>query len=250
LALRHYGELEHEDLEDRRLVAGDVLLLLVPRDQRRALDRARDLIVVSGEPLEPLHEERVIVALGVVVAVVALAASGVLPVVVGAPVGAVVMVLTGCIDLDDAYRAIDWDVIFLLAGMLALGEAFAATGADRLLSDMLVVLESLGPIVLIGSLYAVTLLLTSTMSNQATAALLTPIALSAATTLGISDRPLIMTVTFAASSSFLTPVGYQTNTMVYGAGHYRFRDFVRVGGPLSLLFALLASVLIPQIWPL
>jgi len=250
LAIRHYGEIEHEALQDRTLVEGDLLLLLVPRNKRRALDRAQDLIVISGEPLQPVHADRLPVAVGIVALVVLLAATGVLPVVVGAPVGAVVMVVTGCIELDDAYQAIDWDVVFLLAGMLALGAAFGETGADELLSELIVALEPFGGMVLVGALYLVTLLLTSTMSNQATAALVTPIALSAASSLGVSSRPLVLSVAFAASSSFLTPVGYQTNTMVYGAGHYRFSDFVRVGAPLSLILAVMASVLIPQLWPL
>lgn len=250
LALRQHGEVEHEALGQRELVGGDVLLLLLPRAKRRALDRAKDLVVISGEPLRPLHADRLAVAVAIVLAVVVLAATEVLPVVVGAPVGAVLMVITGCIDLEEAYQAIDWDVIVLLAGMLALGVAFGETGADGLLSGLIVALGPHGGVVLVGATYLVTLLLTSTMSNQATAALLTPIALSAAATLGVSPRPLVVAVAFAASSSFLTPVGYQTNTMVYGAGHYRFGDFVRLGGPLSVILALLAAVLIPQVWPL
>ncbi|MEQ9325112.1 MAG: SLC13 family permease, partial [Polyangiaceae bacterium] len=250
LALRQRGEVEHEALGRRALVEGDVLLLLLPRARRRALERASDLVVISGEPLKPPHSERLPVALAIVVAVVLLAATEVLPVVVGAPIGAVVMVLAGCIDLDDAYQAIDWDVVVLLAGMLALGVAFGATGADGLLSGLIVALGAHGGVALVGATYLLTLVLTSTMSNQATAALLTPIALSAAATLGVSPRPLVIAVAFAASSSFLTPVGYQTNTMVYGAGHYRFGDFVRLGGPLSVVLAVLGAVLIPWVWPL
>lgn len=250
LALRQRGEVEHQELGQRALVAGDVLLLLLPRHKRRALERAPDLLVISGEPLQPLHAERLPVALAIVLGVVLLASTEVVPVMVGAPIGAVLMIVAGCIDLDGAYQAIDWDVVVLLAGMLALGVAFGETGADGLLSGLVVALGTHGDVVLVGATYLMTLLLTSAMSNQATAALLTPIALSAAATLGVSPRPLVIAVALAASSSFLTPVGYQTNTMVYGAGHYRFGDFVRLGGPLSVILALLAAFLIPWVWPL
>ena len=255
LALRRFDRTEHEDLADKPLSAGDVLLLLVPRDRKRELSRARDLLVISGESLQPDDPRKMPLAVAIIAVVVGLAAFGVLPVVVGAPVGAVAMVALRCIELDDAYQAIDWDVVFLLAGMLALGKAFAATGADGLMSTLLVRSYDAAPAdvagyVLVGGLYLVTLVLTSTMSNQATAALLTPIALSASDSLEVSARPLVMAVAFAASSSFLTPVGYQTNTMVYGAGHYRFSDFVRIGGPLSLLLSVVAAALIPAIWPL
>lgn len=250
LALRHSGEVEHDDIDERRLVAGDVILLLVPRDRRHALERERDLVLVSGEPLAPPHPQRRWVALALVVAVVAFAAADLIPVGVGAPVAAVLMVVTGCLELDDAYQAIDADVVFLLAGMLALGVAFGETGADALMSELFASVHRFGETALVGSLYLVTLILTSTMSNQATAALLTPIALSTAQALALDARPLLFTVMFAASSSFLTPVGYQTNTMVYGPGKYRFSDFLRIGGGLSLLLAVLATLLIPALWPL
>jgi len=255
LARRRFGTVEHEGLDAKPVAAGDVLLLLIPREKRSEFARAQDFVVISGEVLEPPRRTRMGVAGAILVAVVGLAASGVLPVVVSAPAGAVLMVVTGCLDLDDAYRAIDWDVVFLLAGMLALGKAFAATGADAELSDLLATVYHAAPrgyedYALVGLLYGLTLTLTSTMSNQATAALLTPIALSAGAALGVSPRPLVMAVVFAASSGFVTPVGYQTNTMVYGAGHYRFGDFVRIGGPLAFLLAILATVSIPTLWPL
>lgn len=250
LAIRRPEGLRRGNLARRVINAGDVLLLLIPRARRPALEAARDFIVISGEPLRSSHPHRLYRAVAIALAVVALAAAGVFPISIAASMGAIAMVLAGGLDLRDAYGAIEWDVVFLLAGMLALGTAFSATGVDQDLAALLTSVHGYGAEAMVASLFALTLVLTSTMSNQATAALLTPIAISLAASLGVSSRPLIMAVAFGASSSFLTPVGYQTNTMVYGAGHYRFGDFVRVGGPLSLLATVLAAWLIPQIWPL
>jgi di/tricarboxylate transporter len=169
---------------------------------------------------------------------------------VSAFLGALAVVAFGTLTNQEAYQAIRWPVIFLLAGILPLGIAFENTGAAGWIAQTAIMpLEQWGPHALIGGMYLITSLLTELMSNNSTAVLLTPIALNVAQLLEVSSRPLLVTVMFAASASFMTPIGYKTNTMVYGTGGYRFTDFMRLGVPLNLLFALIAAIAIPLIWP-
>jgi di/tricarboxylate transporter len=145
---------------------------------------------------------------------------------------------------------VDWKVIFLLAGILPLGLALERSGGARFIAEHTMgIMESFGPIAVLAVLYALTAVLTEFMSNNAAAVLLAPIAISTAASFGVDAKPLLMAVTFAASTSFATPVGYQTNTMVYGAGGYRFTDFTKVGLPLNVIFGALAVYFIPKFWP-
>ncbi len=249
LAIRHRGHLMHEELENTRLESGDELLVEVPTERLETLRRHRDFVMVTALETPEFRRRLIIPALAIIVGVVWLAAAGMVPILVGAMVGAALMVLTGILSLEEAYDAIDWKVIFLLAGVLTLGTAMANSGTARLIADAVVgSMGTLGPYALVAAFYALTALLTSTMSNNATAVLLAPIAIATANTLGVDPRPLLMAVAFAASASFMTPMGYQTNLMIFSAGNFRFGDFVRVGGPLTLLFFVLATILIPQFW--
>ena len=187
--------------------------------------------------------------MAIVTGVVLAASLKLAPIVVAAVVGAILLILLGCITLDEAYQAIEWKIIFLLAGVLSLGVALDKSGAARMISTQIVSsVGGLGLVALVSAFYLLTSLLTETMSNNATAALLAPIAIATAATLGVNPQPFLVAVTFAASASFMTPVGYQTNTMIYGPGQYKFFDFVRVGTPLNIVFWLLATVLIPVFW--
>jgi di/tricarboxylate transporter len=196
-----------------------------------------------------VHTHHARVALAILAAFVALVTTGALPVVTLALLAGAAMVVTGVLSPRTVYREIDWPVLVLIGGMLALGRAMEATGAARVLAEALVgIVGPLGPVGVLSAIYLVTNLLTETMSNSATAVLMAPIAISTAATLGLDARPLVLAVAFAASASFATPIGYQTNTFVYGPGGYRFLDYVRVGLPLNLLFWIAATLLIPLLY--
>lgn len=251
LGIRHHGELREARLAEQRLAGGDSLLMCLPADRVTELRRERSFVLVSEVGLERRRGERMPVAIAILLAVVGIAAAGLMPIVVTATVGSLLMVLTGCLDVGEAYQAISWKVIFLLAGILPLGVAMEKTGAARILSDgVLWAVGDLGPMAVLSGFFLLSMALTNVISNQATAVLLAPIAIQSASALGVEVRPLLVAVTYAASLSFITPVGYQTNTLVYGPGHYRFGDFVRVGTPLDAVIWILATVLIPLFWPL
>lgn len=250
LAIRHRGELLRQRLRTTPLLAGDALLIEVRTSSLPALRRSAALVLVSEVAHPETRRLRMVVAIGVVVAVIVVAAIDIAPIAVSATLGAVVMLLAGCLTPHEAYDDIDWQVIFLIAGVLALGLALEKTGAASLLSAGLIRgVGPFGPVALLATIYFITMLLTSVMSNNAAAVLIAPIALAASESVNADPRPFLLAVTFAASASFMTPVGYQTNTLVYGAGSYRFRDFVRVGTGLSVLFWVIAILLIPVIWP-
>lgn len=250
LAVRHQGRVMREHLEEMRLKAGDVLLFEVGQQQLQLLREDRTFVLVSQVELPVFRKSRMFTAIAIVTGVVLAATTGAVSIVAGAIVGCILMVLTRCLTLEEAYGCINWQVIFLLAGVLTLGTALETTGAARLIGGLLVEhLGSLGPMALVSGLYLATSLLTELMSNNATAALLAPIAIAAAESLGIDSRPLLMTITFAASASFMTPVGYQTNTLIYGPGQFRYLDFIKVGTPLNILFWILATIFIPRFWP-
>ncbi|MBX2991230.1 MAG: SLC13 family permease [Bacteroidetes bacterium] len=250
LAIRHRGTLMRENLGDTRLRSGDSLLLEIAKDQIDAFRASNEFVFVSEVGLPKFRRRKVIPALLIVAGVVSGAALGLVDIVAAAIAGSVLLVLFRCITMEEAYRAIDWKVIFLLAGTLSLGLALEKTGAAALLSTQLIALVGdLGPVALVAVFYLLTSLLTETMSNNATAVLLAPIAIGSAQAMGVDARPLLMAVAFAASASFMTPVGYQTNTMIYGVGRYRFADFLKVGAPLNLIFWILATLLIPVFWP-
>ncbi|EMA58412.1 SLC13 family permease [Halorubrum lipolyticum] len=259
LAVRRGGDLFRTDLADRTLEAGDLLLVrttpasvryftdtgdLVIADER-ALDRLADADIDEIAPLSP----KTPIAVGVLVGVVALAALDVLPIVIAALAGVVVMVVTGCLTTADAYDAVSWNVIFLLAGVIPLGIALESTGGAAVVSEFLVATDEVLPTVgVMFVLYAVAGLLASVITPVATAVLMIPVGVSAAAQLGANEFAFLLAVMFASATSFMTPVGYQTNLMVYGPGGYEFADFLRVGGPLQLLLAVVATAGIAVIW--
>lgn len=250
LALQRRAKIVRERLAEIRLQGGDTLLLQCDTDDVERLLRSPDLIVTNEVTELNVRGDRAAIALGLLALVVGLAASGVLSIVAAALIGAVGMVLGGCLRIEEAYEAIDWQVIFLLAGVIPLGMALQQSGAAQWMAEgLLGPLVAAGPLAVLAGLYLITAILTETMSNNAAAVLLAPIAISVAMLLRVDPRPFLVAITFAASTSFATPIGYQTNTMIYAPGGYRFFDYTRVGGPLNLLFWLAAVLLIPHLWP-
>ena len=250
LAVQRRGRILRDRLVDIHLESGDTLLLQGSDEEIARLMKSSDLIVTNE--LTDLHvrKDRAVTALSLVILVVALAAFNVVPILIAAVIGAIGMVLGGCLTIEEAYHAIDWKVVFLLGGILPLGLALQQSGAASwLTTSVLNPLTNLGPLAVLASLYLITAVLTETMSNNAAAILLAPIALSLASSMNVSPRPFLVAITFAASTSFATPVGYQTNTMVYAPGGYRFLDYLKVGGPLNLVFWIVATFAIPLIWP-
>lgn len=250
LAIQRRGHLLREQLANIRLRLGDVMLLLGRKEDLVRLRRNENFVVLNEVEEPSLRRRKAPLALLIIVAVVALAALKLMPIMVSAILGCAVMLLTRCLTLEDAYDAVEWRVILLLAGVLPLGIALQNSGAAQLIAQYtLGTVGQFGPITVLAVLYLLTAVMTECMSNNAAAVLLAPIAISTAVKLGVDPKPFLVAVTFAASTSFATPVGYQTNTMVYGAGGYRFTDFTKVGVPLNLIFWGLAVYFIPRFWP-
>ena len=249
VALRRAGKVLVDDLLDVELHGGDVLLLEAPEQEVRRLRQSEDFIVVSEVPFERFKQHLLIPVLAVFAAIVTLAALGIFPIVQLAVAGCVAMVLFKALSVEDAYRAIDWQVIFLLGGFIPLGTALEKVGAIDMVAHGLVdVLGGHGPLVLLGGFYFTTTFFSDLISNQATAVLLTPVAIATALSLGVDPRPFIIAIAFAAANSFGSPIGYHTNVMIYGAGNYRYLDFVKIGVPLNLLFLATAVVVLPIFW--
>lgn len=233
------------------LMPGDTLLLEGPADGLRRLFERRALVNLTEPTDAPFRRDKAPIAAIAVILVMALAAFNVMPIEILALVAAAAVVATGCLTAEEAYEAIQWPVLMLIFGMLAVGMAMEKTGAAALIVDHLaLIVEGLGPILVVAMIYLVTSFLTEIVSNNASAVLLTPIAVRLAEQMSVNPRPFIMAVLFAASASFATPIGYQTNTFVYGVGGYKFSDFLRIGLPLNVINWLLGTMLIVWFWPL
>ena len=249
LALRHRGRLMIEKIADTKLDAGDALLIEVKTNRFSGLQQNPSFVIISEIEKIIYRRRKLIPALVIVAGVILTATLGIAPIVISAVVGAILLVLVGCLTMEEVYQSIEWRIIFLLAGVLSLEAAMTNSGAGMLISSQIIaVVGGWGPVALLSAFYMMTFILTEMMSNNATAALLTPIAIATANTIGVSPRPFLVAVMFAASASFMTPVGYQTNTLIYGPGQYRFADFLRVGTPLNILFWITATIFIPYFW--
>ncbi|HIY70824.1 MAG TPA: SLC13 family permease [Candidatus Luteimonas excrementigallinarum] len=232
------------------LSVGDVLMLDAPVDAIDALRADPGMIVLGERAQERVAPKRAIVSALIMFAAIGVAALGWLPIVASALVGCLALVALRLMTPDEAYESIDWQVILLLAGIIPLGIALQKTGGANMVAELLLnFLGPYGPLATLAAIYLMTSVLTEVMSNNASAVLVVPIALATAESMGVDAKPLLIAVAFAASTSFATPISYQTNTMVYTAGGYRFSDFVKVGMPLNVIFWISAIILIPRFFP-
>lgn len=247
LAIRRGEALIRERLGKVRLKFGDLLLVQGDKQSLLGLQTTRELLVIEQKEPEEVRRDKAWIAVGIVFAVVISAAFDLLPIEVSALLGVIIMIITGCLKPGEVYGAVRWDVIFLLAGLIPLGTAMENSGATKWLADnlMLVGGNFSGYWILL-FFYIITSLLTELLSNSATVVLLLPLASEVAKSLHLNPIALMFAVTFAASNSFMTPIGYQTNTMVYTPGGYKFSDFFRVGAPLNLILTIITPLLI--IW--
>jgi di/tricarboxylate transporter len=237
--------------DDFQMQVGDVLLVEgTPAQIKRFCDNG-DLFAITEGRQVTNRQAKAPIALATMVGVMLLAALDVMPIEGLAMIGAAVVIVTGCIRADEAYKSIEWPILAMIFGMLAISIAMSNSGLDRLLATQLVGLgEGLTPWMMLSLVILITSVSTEFISNNAIAVLFTPIVIGVAEHLGVDPRPFVVGVMFAASCSFATPIGYQTNTLVYSAGNYRFGDFARMGVPMNIITWALASVLIPLFWPL
>lgn len=251
LAIRRGQELVRDRLGKVPLRFGDLLLVQGPKQSLVGLQTSKELLVMEQRDIENLRREKAWIAIAIGLLVVGVAGTKRFSIAVTAMAGVMLMVLTGCLKPGELYRAVRWDVVFLLAGLFPLGIAMKKSGATQLLADQLIAVGGqLSGYWLLTLFFVLTALLTEILSNNATVILLLPVAVQVAQQLNYNPFAFMFVVTFAASNSFMTPIGYQTNTMVYGTGGYRFLDFLRVGGPLSLLMALITPPLIMLLYGL
>lgn len=256
IAIHRRGVNLRDRIESVPLEAGDLLLMMGTDEAITQLRRSGDIMLLDSPPVPSRSQpfQRTVV-LATIVGVILAASFNILPIVSASLIGVAIVFMAGCLKTKEGYANIEWSILILIYGMLAMGLAMRTTGTADLLAQGLVSLadfefiaESSRPYLILGALYLTTMVMTETLSNNATVVLMTPIALSLGATLGVDPRPFVIATCIAASASFSTPVGYQTNTYVYGVGGYKFRDFLRIGLPLNLLYFVVSLLLIPMVW--
>jgi di/tricarboxylate transporter len=250
LAIWRGGRAYRSRLQEMPLEFGDALLVYGHRRSMAALSRDPDFLVLDRAAAQAPRLEKAKIAAAIMLSVLAAAMLGLVPIAIAALTGAAVMVLVGCLTMEEAYRAIDWKVVFLVASMLPLGAAIEQSGAAGIVAESLLdVVGGLGPRWVVASLFLVTAVGAQVIPPAALVVLMAPIALSTAATLGISPHLLMMTVAISASSSFASPVSHPAQLLVMGPGGYRFMDYVRIGAPLTLLSLLVSTTLLPVLFP-
>ena len=244
------GQRIKQKIGDIVLRAGDTLLLVTRPSFVEQQRNSRDFFLVSlVEDTEPMRHDKALVATLILLAMVVLAASGLLSMLQAAMLAAGLMIITRCTRGRIARRAVDWQVLVVIGSSFGIGTALQATGAAQTLAGSLLALSGNTPLYALASVYLITAVFTAVITNNVAAVMMFPIALAAADTLAVSFMPFAIAIMMAASASFATPIGYQTNMMVYGAGGYRFSDYLRIGAPLTLLVGVVTVLLAPLWWP-
>ncbi len=250
VGIRRHGEAVHGPMRSVSLESGDILLVRGTAEDLRRIHETGDLALLGPLDLPTRRKAKLPYAAAIIAAVVLLSALGVTSILVAALAGVAAAFLLGCLTPDEAYQDVDWQVLVLLGSIIPLGLAMQNSGtAEFAAAHFLGLTSALGPVGILFAFYLLTSLLTEIVSNAAAAVVLTPLAVAMGVSLGLSPMPFVIAVMLAASNSFMTPVGYQTNTFIYGPGGYKFSDFFRVGAPLALLFAVAAAFVIPVFFP-
>jgi di/tricarboxylate transporter len=255
VAVHRKGHNQRDRLDSLRLQPGDTLLMMGSTKAINSLSSS-DEIILLDRPRVPARSIRakMPIAIGITIAIVILATLNIVPIVAAVALGVAILMLTGCMKSKDAYSSVEWSLLMIIFGMLALGQAMDSTGASLLIAEnMIGVVQNFAPehlqsVMMLAFVYIITSTFTEFLSNNAAIALMVPITLGIATTLGIDPRPLVVGACIAASASFATPIGYQTNTYVYGVGGYRFFDFTKVGLPLNIICFIVTVFVVPIFW--
>jgi di/tricarboxylate transporter len=239
-----------KQIHDVRLQTGDILLIWCHESKLESIRSSTEYIVIEDVYEELVHKRKALWAIINFIGMVVTASLGLADIMTCALTAAFLMIITGCLQMRDAYRALQGDVLLLIAGTIALGTAMQKTGASQLYAEaFLSVFTDFSPIIILGAIVLLTSICTQLLSNNATAVLLLPIAISTAIGIGVDPKPFIIGVCFGASACFATPMGYQTNLMVYGPGGYSFVDYMKLGIPLNIFVVVASTLCIPLIWP-
>jgi len=241
--------LVRKNIDHITLKPGDRLLVEIPQNEINQLYELENVAILRQHKTKAsVNKSKKAISFGILLLVIGLAASGVLSILISAITGVCLLLLTKSLDLNDVYHRVNWQVIFLLAGMMPLGIAMNNTGADKWISDQLLnILSGQSHLIIIGLIFLITMLMSSVVSNNATAIIMTPIAIAVAVGLDLSMKPFILSVLFGANFSFFTPMGYQTNTLIYGMGFYKFKHFFVIGGILSIVLWILGTFLLSSL---
>ena len=255
LAVKRQRELLRDKIAHIRLKFSDTLLIMVPKERLEILRTSNNLIVLEELDIHLRYERYWWFSILVIPSVMLLVAFGVIPIVKAAILGAILLLVMRTLSIQDAYESISWSVIFLIASLVPMGIAIQKTNLDEVTGDLIIGIgtligggEGLDPVIILAVLYGVTFILSAFISNAAVAVMLTPIGIMLATILNVDPRPFLVAICFGASCSFMTPMGYQTNMMVFAPGQYRLKDFFQMGIPLTLVFWITAVYWIPRFW--